>query len=91
MLKAMQLATAIIAGLKLVATAAVCVAYRALWIKKAVIARYETIIASTNWNRKAPNLLAVVRNGTTSAILCKTLPPALAYLPRRSCDRAGSR
>jgi hypothetical protein len=48
MLKAMQLASAIIAGLKSAAAAAVCVTCRALWITKPIIARYETIIASTN-------------------------------------------
>ena len=70
-LKAMQLANAIIAGLKSDATTAVCVACRALWIKKAIIARYETIIASNNRNRRVPNLLAVTRDGTTSMGLCK--------------------
>jgi hypothetical protein len=75
-LKAMQLANAIIAGLKSDATTAVCVACRALWIKKAIIAKYETIIASTNRNRRVPNLLAVTRDGTTSVDLCK-LAPAL--------------
>jgi hypothetical protein len=72
----MQLANAIIAGLKSDATTAVCVACRALWIKKAIIAKYETIIASTNRNRRVPNLLAVTRDGTTSVDLCK-LAPAL--------------
>ena len=37
-LKAMQLANAIIAGLKSDARTMVCVACRALWIKKAIIA-----------------------------------------------------
>jgi hypothetical protein len=73
-LKAMQLANAIIAGLKSAATTAVCVACRALWIKKAIIARYETIIASTNRRRRAPNLLAVTRSGTTSIVLSKLAP-----------------
>jgi hypothetical protein len=73
-LKAMQLANAIIAGLKSAATAAVWVACRALWIKKAIIAKYETIITSTNRNRRAPNLLAVTRNGITSVVLCKPAP-----------------
>ena len=58
----MQLASAIIAGLKSDAAAAVCVACRAQQIKKVIIARYETIIASTNRNRRAPDLLAVSRN-----------------------------
>jgi hypothetical protein len=73
-LKAMQLANAIIAGLKSDATTAVCVACRALWIKKAIIAKYETIIASTNRNRRVPNLLAATREGTTSVVLCKLAP-----------------
>jgi hypothetical protein len=59
MLKAMRLASATIAGLTSDATTAVCVACRALWITKAIIARYETIIAIANRNRRAPNLLAV--------------------------------
>jgi hypothetical protein len=80
-LKAMQLAKAIIAGLNSDAVAAVSIACRALWIKKAIVAKYETIIASTNRNRRVPNLLAVTHNGTTSVVLC-TLAPALAYLPR---------
>jgi hypothetical protein len=71
----MQLATAIIAGLKSAATKVVCVACRALWIKKAIIAKYDTIIASTNRNRKVPNLLTVAREGTTSAIFCTLAPP----------------
>ena len=86
-LKIMQVANAIIAELKPAAATAVCVASRALWIKKAIIAKYETIITSTNQNRRAPNLLAVARNGTSSVILCKTRP--LAYLRRIFCDRAG--
>ena len=73
-LKAMQLANAIIAGLKSLATTAVCVACRALWIKKAIIAKYETIITSSSWNRRAPNLLPVTRNGTTSVVLSKLAP-----------------
>ena len=73
-LKAMQLANAIIAGLKSAATTAVCVSCRALWIKKAIIAKYETIIASTNRKRRAPNLLAVTRSGTTSIVLSKLAP-----------------
>ena len=73
-LKAMQLANAIIAGLKSDATTAVGVACRALWIKKAIIAKYETIIASANWNRKVPNLLAVTRDGATSVVLRKLAP-----------------
>src|ERR1700737_932928 len=43
-LKAMQLASAIIAGLKSDGTTAVCVACRALWITKAIIAKYDPII-----------------------------------------------
>lgn len=70
----MQLANAIIAGLMSDAATAVCVAFRALRIKKAIIAKYETIIASTNRNRRPPNLLAVTRNGTTSVVLCKLAP-----------------
>jgi hypothetical protein len=70
-LNAMQLAKAIIAGLKSDATAAVCTACRALWIKKAIVAKYETIIASTSRNRRAPDLLAVTRNGTASAVFRK--------------------
>src|SRR6266853_1807324 len=70
-LKAMQLANAIIAGLKSAATTAVCVACRARWIKKAIIAKYETIVASTNRNRRTPDLLAVTRNATTSVALYK--------------------
>jgi hypothetical protein len=73
-LKAMQLANAIIAGLKSAAATAVCVACRALWIKKAIIARYDTIIASTNRKRRAPNLLAIARGGTTSIVLSKLAP-----------------
>ena len=73
-LKAMQLANAIIAGLKSAATTAVCVACRARWIKKAIIAKYETIIASTNRNRRAPNLLAGTRDGSPSVVLCKLAP-----------------
>jgi len=73
-LKAMQLANAIIAGLKSPATTAVCVACRALWIKKAIIARYETIITSTNRKRRAPDLLAVTRSGTASVVLRKLTP-----------------
>src|SRR5258708_2806065 len=73
-LKAMQPANAIIAGLKSAATPAVCVACRALWIKKAIIARYETIIASTNRKRRAPDLLAVTRSGTASVLLPKLTP-----------------
>jgi hypothetical protein len=74
MLKAMQLANATIAGLKSDATMAVCVALRALWITKAIIAKYETIIASANRNRRVPNLLVVRREGTTSAVLRKVAP-----------------
>src|SRR5713226_3865470 len=70
-LKAMQLANAIIGGLKSPATTAVCVACRARWIKKAIIAKYETIVASTNRNRRTPDLLAVTRNATTSVALYK--------------------
>jgi hypothetical protein len=88
-LKAMQLANTIIAGLKSAATA-ICGACRALWIKKAIIARYETIIASTNRRRRAPNLLAVTRSGTTSMVLSKLAPPALVHSPRIICDRADS-
>src|SRR5882724_9538782 len=73
-LKAMQLANAIIAGLKSAATTAVCVACRALWIKKAIIAKYETIITSASRNRRAPNLLAATRSGTTSVVLSKLAP-----------------
>jgi len=89
-LKAMQLANAIIAGLKSDARTMVCVACRALWIKKAIIAKYETIIASTNRNRRAPNLLAGLRNGTISAVLCK-LAPCIGLSASHICDRAGSR
>jgi len=89
-LKAMQLANAIIAGLKSAATAVVCVACRELWIKKAIIAKYEATVASTNRNRRASNLLAETRSGATSVILCK-LVPCSNYLPRIFCDRAGSR
>jgi len=67
----MQLANAIIAGLKSAATTAVCVACRARWIKKAIIAKYATIVASTNRNRRTPDLLAVTRNATTSVALYK--------------------
>jgi hypothetical protein len=70
----MQLANAIIAGLKSAATTAVCVAFRALWIKKTIIAKYETIITSTNRKRRAPNLLTVTRSGTTSVVLSKLAP-----------------
>jgi hypothetical protein len=79
-LKAMLLANAIIAGLKSDVTTAGCAACRALWIKKAIIARYETIIASASRNRRSPNLLAVTRNGTTSVALCKLA--SLHYLIR---------
>src|SRR5258708_3681531 len=68
-LKAMQLPNAIIAGLNSAAITVVCAACRALWIKKAIIAKYETIVANTNRNRRAPVLLAVTRNGTTSLVL----------------------
>ena len=74
LLPIMQLANAIIAGLKSEATTAVCVACRALWIRKAIIAKYETIVANTNRNRKAPNLLTVARDRTTSVALCKLAP-----------------
>jgi hypothetical protein len=70
----MQLANAIIAGLKSEATMAVCVACRALWIKNPIIAKYETIIASANRNRRAPDLSAVTRNATTSVAWCKLVP-----------------
>jgi hypothetical protein len=70
----MQLPNATIAGLNSAATTAACVACRALWIKKAIIAKYETIVANTNRNRRAPNLLAVMRNATTSVGLCKLVP-----------------
>jgi hypothetical protein len=73
-LKDMQLAIAIIAGLKSDATTAVGVACRALWIKKAIIAKYGTIIASTSRNRRAPDLFAATRDGTSSAALCKLAP-----------------
>src|SRR5258707_10808892 len=73
-LNAMQLANATIAGLKSDATTAVCVACRALWIKKAIIAKYGTIIASTNRKRRAPNLPAVTRSGTSSIDLSKLAP-----------------
>jgi hypothetical protein len=73
-LEAMQPANAIIAGLKSVATTAVSVACRALWIKNAIIAKYEPIIASTNRNRRAPNLAAVTRGETVSVVLCKLAP-----------------
>jgi hypothetical protein len=88
----MQLANAIIAGLK--SAAAVCVACRALWIKKAIIAKYETIIASTNRDRRLPNLFAVTRNGMASVVSSKRAPYislSVAYLTRMFCDRAGSR
>ncbi len=64
-LKAMQLATAIIAGLMSDATIAVCVVCRALLIKKAIVAKYVTIIANTNPNRRIPNFLAVTHDGMT--------------------------
>jgi hypothetical protein len=70
----MQLANAIIAGLKSAAATAVCVACRALWIKKAIIAKYEAIIASANRNRRVPDPLAVTRDGTPSVALCKLTP-----------------
>jgi hypothetical protein len=73
-LKTIQLANAIIAGLKSAAATAVCVACRALWIKKAIIARYDTIIASTNRKRRAPKVLAETRSGTTSVVLSKLAP-----------------
>jgi hypothetical protein len=73
-LKAMQPANATIAGLKSAATTAVCAACRALWIKNVIIAKYETIIASTNRNRRAPNLLAATRGGRSSVVLCKLAP-----------------
>jgi hypothetical protein len=57
--KVMQLATAIIAGLKSDATTGTCVACRALLIKNVIIAKYAAIIARASPNRKAPNLLAV--------------------------------
>ncbi len=90
-LKTMQLANAIIAGLKSAAATAVCAACRALWIKKAIIAKYDTIIASTNRKRRAPNLLAITRGGITWIVLSKFAPPALVYPPRIICDRAGQR
>src|SRR5258705_1953651 len=64
-LNAMQLANAIIAGLKSDAATAVCVALRAPWIKKAIIAQYGTIITSTSRERKAPDLVPGNREGTT--------------------------
>jgi len=73
-LKVMQLANASIAGLKSAATTAVCVACRALWIKKAIIAKYEAIITSANRKRRTPNLLAATRSGTTSVALSKLAP-----------------
>jgi hypothetical protein len=73
-LKTIQLANAIIAGLKSAAATAVCVAWCALWITKAIIARYDTIIASTNRKRRAPNLLAITRGGTTSIVSSKLAP-----------------
>lgn len=73
-LKAMQLANAIIAGLNSAATTVVCAACRALWIKNAIIARYETIVATTKRNRRALDLLAVTRKATVSAALCKLGP-----------------
>jgi hypothetical protein len=88
-LNAMQHPSATIAGLKSDAATAVCVACRALWIKKAIIAKYEAIIASTNWNRRVPNLLAVTRNGTVSVALC-TLAPCISSSASHICDRAGS-
>ena len=64
----------VIAGLKSDVATVVCVACRALWIKKAIIAKYETIIASTNRNRRAPSLSAVTRNGAASVVLYKLTP-----------------
>ena len=87
MLKAMQLANAIIAGLKSEVTTAACVACRALWITKAIIARYETIIAIANRNRRAPDLLAVRREEATSAVLRKLAPsifPSASHISRSS-------
>ncbi len=75
-LKTIQLANAIIAGLKSDATAAVCVACRALWIKNAIIAKYGTIITSTSRKRRAPDLFAVTRDETFSVSLCKVVPPS---------------
>jgi hypothetical protein len=89
MLKTMQPASAIIAGLNSDATAMVRVACRALWIKKAIIAKYEAIIASANWNRRAPNLLTGMRDGTTSVVLCK-LVPHIGLSASLICDRACS-
>jgi hypothetical protein len=82
MLKAIQLANAIIAGLKSDVATAVCVACRALWITKAIIAKYETIIPIASRNRTSPNRLAVRREETTSVVLRKLAPPfpvCLAY------------
>jgi hypothetical protein len=80
-LRAMQLANAIIAGLKSEATTAACVGCRALWIKNAIIAKYETIITSTNRNRSAPIPLSAMRDGTTSVILCTLAPRIGLPLP----------
>jgi hypothetical protein len=88
-LKAMQLANAIIAGLKSAATTAVCVACRVLWIKKAIIAKYETIITSTNGNRRVRDP-SVTRNGTTSVILCK-LDPCISLSASLILRSSGSR
>ena len=84
-LKDMQLANAIIAGLKSDAATAVCAACRALWIKKAIIAKYGTIITSTSRKRRAPDLFAVTRDGTYSVASCTVVP--LALLRRISSDQ----
>jgi hypothetical protein len=84
MLKAMQLANAMMAGLKSDVTTAVCVACRALWITKTIIARYETIMASANRNRRAPDLSAVTDRGATSVALCKLAPSIFSSASRIS-------
>jgi hypothetical protein len=74
-LKAMLLANAIIAGLNSAATTAVWAACRALWIKKNIIAKYEPIVASANQNRRTPDPLAAMPDGTASMALCKIRLP----------------
>jgi hypothetical protein len=73
-LTAMQLASAIMAGLKSAATTEVCVTVRAQWIKKIIIAKYDAIITSTSRNRRVPDPLAVATSETISDFLFNLAP-----------------
>ena len=90
-LKTIQLANAIIAGLKSAAATAVCVACRALWIKKAIIAKYDTIIASTKPETEGSQSAGGNAQRNNFGRFEQARPPELVYSPRIICDRAGSR